>query len=1116
MENENTQTVAVKAKRPFKEVLREKLPFLFNIRSLFYFFWLMVFLGFLWMASSLFINSFTQFYPWTDYFGQYVTMTHYYWDCWHNFFKTGYFELYSPNTYLGSDNIGSNAYYGLFDPFLFICYIFPRVWIPQTFAVATMFKGAVGAMAMRAYLRYMGVSESTSRVGAVAFAFNGWCNYFVGFPSFLSIAFTFPMMLLGIEKVIKEKKPTVLVFALFLLGISSFFFLVVGCIWGVIYAIWRYFWTIKQRKAKDSLIVIGLGMASFAIGILLSSWTLFPSIRESALSGRTSSIGQGYLEALKTAFKGKDFAGILKLLFEPVGRNPGREMQALQGFFYPTIGYTRLPLAASNSYDAWTSSAFCYTPMVVLFFIAMVNSIKKRKWQHIIAIVLCSYLLLTNLAYYLFYAFSGDGYGRWYIVLVPCVIFYACQELDQIKEEKKSTIFIGEFVCLALSLATWILTLIFVQNQKFDTYLDPYWVTEYEFIPNQVTRGGILHTCLWILFYQMASVLITGMVIFFLQYKKILNKLLFGIVAVETILWGNLSFFYMGTWDFDWWNGGVLSRTEATEAGEYLQETDPGYYRTCYDDIAQRNSPYIFHTNGAATFHSLYNYDLAQLNLYIHANRPDYNRSPDYAYGQVYSSKSWSAFYGHKRIGTDLALSMKYYAIRREGYGSLEGVGDNVPWGSKLVYGDYTQPYRFYRSTLVDKIPLGHAVDNVYKRNATNPENSQQDTFYSLDTYGNSNGGYKEILRNDELFLNGAILSDEDAEALTKEDPTITLATPNSSSMIVGVTGYKGTTYETNFDWWGPYDKEGRHMGANYFAELLDKSNGSGTYSDSSFNYIKPAPTENAFTLNREFEYVADKQIVVLEPTSTAFDGYFNKEWSGAYFALQYNCTNSKYKTRIYFVGDRMKENGEIEKNVLLSYEYHTMNNIIGYRIGGSGYGDIIGFYPEGRVKYICFNAKPSDFSYTKKGTFPTNTMVFIGDRSQLEGVIDNMAADDHNLLNVKYDKNKFTFDSKFTKNSVVMTSVGYDAGWHVKAKDENGLISYPKVLKVNGGLVGFVAPKGNVSYEMTYVTPYLKEAVILATTSWFLFAGYTAGMICLKIKKRKVELGMINVPVGK
>lgn len=1111
MENEKVESLSSFKKPSFGALIREKCPWLFNIRSLFYFFWAMVFLGALWMIYSLFSNSFTQFYPWTDYFGQYVTMTHYYWDCWHTFFKTGYFELYSPNTYLGSDNIGSNAYYGLFDPFLFICYIFPRVWIPQTFALATMFKGAIGALAMRAYLKYMGLSETTSRVGATAYAFNGWCNYFVGFPSFLSISFTFPMMLLGIEKVIKEKKPTVLVASLFLLGISSFFFLVVGCIWGVIYAIWRYFWTIKERKAKDSFLVIGLGIASFAIGILLSSWTLFPSIRESALSGRNTSIGAGYLEALKTAFKGMNFGDIIKLLFEPVGRNPGREMQALQGFFYPTIGYIRLPLAASEYYDAWTASAFCYTPIVVLFFIAFVSSIRKTKWQHIIAVILCAYLLLTNLAYYLFYAFSGDGYGRWYIVLVPVTIYYACQELEHIKEEKKYIIFLGEFLALALTVATWIATLVVLQNKKFDTWLDPYWVNKYDFIPSQVVKDGIIHTCLWIVFYQMGAVVITGMAMFFFQHKKYLSKALAGFIAAETILWGNLSFFYMGTWDFEWWNGGVTVRNEETKAGEYFQETDPGYYRTYYDDISQRNSPYIFHTNGAATFHSLYNYDLAQLNLYIHANRPDYNRDPEYAYGQIYSSKSWSAFYGHKRLGTDLSLGMKYYAIRREGYGNLEGIADNVPWGSTLEYGDERSEFRYYKNPYIEKIPLGHAVDNVYKRDANDETNPQHDFFYSVDSYGYSNGGYKEILRNDELFLNGAILSDEDAEAITNEDPSITLATPNGSSMIVGSTGYEGKTYETNFDWWGPAGSGGEHMGAGYFADLLDQAGTDSSYTDSQGNYVKLAPIGNSFSVSREFEYVADKQIVALTSTNPAFGGYFNKEWEGAYFAIQYNSQNSKYLTRAYLIGDRMKENGEIEKNVLLGYEYHAIKNIINYRIGGCGYSDIIGFYPEGKVKYICFNAKPSDFYFTNKGTFPTDTRVFLGDKTALDAEINKVAAEDHNLLNVKYDKNRFTFDSKFEKNSVVVTTVGYDAGWHVKATDENGLVSYPKVLKVNGGLVGFVGPKGNVSYEMTYVTPYLKEAVILSSLSWFVFAGYSTAMLGLKIKKRKIELGLLT-----
>lgn len=1075
--------------------------FLFDVRSLFYYFWAAVLLGFLWMAYSLFTNSFTQFYPWTDYFGQYITMTHYYWDCWHNFFKTGYFELYSPNTYIGSDNIGSNAYYGLFDPFLFICYLFPRVWIPQTFAVATWFKGAVGAIAMRAYLKYMGLSENTSRIGGIAFAFNGWVNYFVGFPSFVSVAFTFPMILLGLEKVIKEKKPAVLVSGLFLLGIMSFFFLVIGCIWGVIYAVWRYFWTIKQRNAKDNWSVIGLGVASFAIGILLSAWTLFPSIRESALSGRTTSIGKAYLDSLIEAFKGMKFGDIFGLLFQTVGRNPLREMQALQAFFYPTIGYTRLPLAGGNYYDAWTSNMFVYTPMVVLFFMAFVNSIKERKWSHLIAIVLCTYLLLTNFAYYMFYAFTGDGYGRWYIILVPVVIYYACQELDRIKEEKKWVIFSGEFIALALTLLTWILTIIVVDGKTYDPSLDPYYPTKLDHVPYQITYEGIIHSCLWIVFYQMIAVVVTGMVIFFLQHKKFMPKILLGIVAVETILWGNLSFLYMGTWNFEWWNGGLEYRTTATQAGEYFELEDPGFYRTQYDAMGERNSPYIFHTNGTATFHSLYNYDTSQFNLYIHANRPTYIRPANENGEGGYVSRSWSTYYGSKRFGADMALGMKYYAVHREGYGSIEGIADNVPFGSTLAYGNKGTILRYYKNPYVEKMGFGHAVDAVYPRQV-DTNNEEADFFYTC-VNGYSNGGSKEVVRNDEILLNGAILSDDDYAELIESDPSFAGSVSPEQALQHTRLGYVGHLYRTNFDWWGPIGENGYRKGPGYFADLLDQSH-LADFEKTPFDRNYSVEDIGGFK-NSDFWYTCDKDIVALTPPSGE---YFNDSWDGDYFAMSYGGGNENAKTRIYFIGDQLNEDGTIKKNTLLTYEYRAIENEINYRIGSSGVS-VFGFYPRGRVKYICFNAKPSDYWSTKQALYPASSGVYLYrvNRSDLENTFSTITDSEHALSNYKYSKNKFTFESNFSTNKIVTTTVGYDAGWHVRAIDENGKASQLKMYKVNGGLVGFLAPKGAMKYEMTYVTPYLKEGVILSSASWFLFAGYSSVTFFLRSRKRQREL---------
>lgn len=1079
----------------FPLFLREHFPFLFEIRSLFYFFWLLFFLGIFWMAYGLFTNSFTQFYPWTDYFGQYVTMTYYFHDTWRNFFKTGYFELYSPSTYLGSDNIGSNSYYGLFDPFLFVCYIFPRSWIPQTFAIATIFKGIASGFSMRAYLKYMGVKEWSARIGAIAFAFNGYVNFMVGFPSFVSMAFTVPLVLLGIEQVLKEKKITWLVIGLALLGFISFFFLVVVCIFGVLYALFRYFQTLKTRKGKDHFLVIVYGVAAFALGILMSAWTLFPSIRESALSGRTTSIAKAYLDSLTSAFKGMDVGTVFGLLFEMVGRHPVREMQAIIGFFYPTIGY-RYSALAGGGYDAWNASLFCYTPFALLLFIALVNSCREKKISHIIAWLLICYLLFTNFAYYFFYAFTGDGYGRWYIVLIPVIIYYGAKELDRLKDEPRWVIGLGEGIAIFLTVLTWVLCVTLVRNVSFDDRMDGYWQTSYK-VPYEYVYDGVTHSFIWVIYLQIGLLVIEAIIFLVWKNKKIIKKIALGSVMAEIILWGNVSFIDNSPWRVDdktnsagqvvsyGWNGGNAYRETATAAMEKINAEDSSYFRTFYEGNPENNVAMAFGSNGTSTFHSLFNYDVNQLSLYLYANRPTYVNK-EYAYGEDYYSHSWSAFYGNKRYGADYALGMKYYAVLQQGYGSLEGVADNVPWNHTLVYGDKSTKLRFYRN---DSYVFGHAVDKIYSQGATNALTGY-DSFYG----GN---GKREAIRNDQVLLEGAIISDEEKERFEKETEGKGIsfdAVPYSSSLYQEVE-YDMTCYTTDYEWWGPFNEEtGVREGPGYFVNDESK-------------------TKRKISLGGK--YIPDMEIVALTPSDGST--YFNDEYNGAYFAINYDFSSSlknNKKTRIYFIGDKENDDGTISENVLLSYDYETMVTYAKRKMIDGG--DVFGFYPEGKVKYICFNAKPSDFSSLDAGkavaTLPYSLSVYMTPRSEIEKIEGKYMNDgEYALKDVVYDKNRFTFSTSFSASKVVTTSLGYDAGWKITAKKGEETISLD-TYKINGGFVGFVAPEGEVTYLLQYETPYLKEGAFAAAFAIFAFGSIQIGsFLYLYFKKKKEKESSIS-----
>ena len=224
--------IVIKQKKPFKECLPVWLT---NIHSLFYYFLFLVLMGVLFFCTSLFTNYFTT--PFTgDYcLQQFSFYTNGYDDWWH-FLTTGEFVLYDQNTFLGADNIGSNTFYYLFDPFFLPILLVPRQLVPQGMALLTIFKIAASGMTFFIYMRYLGASRTASKISGFAYAFSGWMTWYLWFNHFTEIAIVLPLILLGVEKVIKEKKPWVLAASLCLMGFTNFFFLVCFALCAFLYS----------------------------------------------------------------------------------------------------------------------------------------------------------------------------------------------------------------------------------------------------------------------------------------------------------------------------------------------------------------------------------------------------------------------------------------------------------------------------------------------------------------------------------------------------------------------------------------------------------------------------------------------------------------------------------------------------------------------------------------------------------------------------------------------------------------------------------------------------------------------------------------------------------------
>ncbi len=1076
-----------------KTWMKTHVPFLFDIKSVFYFGLFLFLLSVAWSLNLLIENSGTSMLGW-DYTWQFVSFAYDYYDQWHVFFTTGHFPLYDTTIWVGLDNIGSNSFYSLFDPFNFLFVFFPRAWIPVLFSFTTFLKLMISGLIMRCYLRYHGISEAASRIGATALAFSGYMMFMVGFPTTVSSCVYIPLILLGIDKIIREKKPYCLITGLFLLGLTSFFFLVVACIWGVCYALWRYFWSFKTRKAKDNVMVMLMGVASFAVGLMMSAWTLLPSLRQSSLSGRSVSIGSAYLSAVITSLKSHDLKSFFQLIFEPVGDAPTRELMGLVSFFYPTGGYIYLPLLHTG-YDAWTASIFCYSPFIILFFTGIIISVKKHKWNHIVAILICLFLLFTNFAYFFFYAFSGNGYGRWFIMLVPEIILYGCWAFDEARKEPQWVRLIGSAVSLLGTLLTYVLIEKLITTSSWPNPNElTYFPSSYT-SPEDVKGAG---NAMWYIYVQCGYLLAEGVIFTIFNAKKWMPHALLGLLSVEIIVAGNAaSSNYYSIYKYETrFMGGTTGFDNALKIADAIKSDDLAFGRTQMDQVNGGSSEAKSYTtvlglNGCATFHSLMNFDAESFALLNNMKKPG-SKLITYNDTEVYNP-SWAGYYGNKRFATDNALGYRYYAVKNDYTDWVDFMPANVPFGATEIYSmpasgkEGKTRYKVYKVGDDCAATLGHAVDSSKLYRIGNVEGS----YYLNSFYNNSTGaaGFRSLIRAEDAYLNGAIF--EDDAVLPEGMSTIATPSVNSDGEVLSQYGLKAL-------------RVGTKSGLQCHVVTTDKGDGlfpkkglTGSVNDAAYFFDQSVYQWEDVTSVSNTTVVPDRGRAVF---SSSDGGYLSDDETGCYIEMKYWNDSAP---RVLVFGDVKQDNGTVLENQLLTFEYSSIYNAnqadSNYNNGYfSARSSTFGIYVNGHAKHLCFVWPNGNSNISLK---QSNLTIYVTGKQKILEKQAELVND--SLKNVKkVNANEYSFSTSYTEGRIVVTQFGYDKGWSCVCTKEDGSVYNCPMYKLDGGLVGFYAPSGNNTYRFSYETPYLKGGVALAMVGSSVLFGFVIYSFLAKAKR--------------
>ena len=292
---------------------------------------------------------------------------------------------------LGTDFVGSNSFIALGSPFFWMTLPFYKVDYLYLGGWMFIIKYAVAGMTAGLYLQRFTEKKQFAVIGSILYAFSGFQSVNLMMGSFHDIVALFPLLLYGIEVLIKENRKCVFAAAVCINALVNYYFFVGEVIFLIIYFLVRFLWEDLKNIKK-----IPVCIAEGIIGIMMAGIVFYPSILfilNNPRSGGRIPLSAWFLTNRRDILK----------LFRSV-LFPGEMMQQWS--------------CVKNA--DWTSSSL-YIPMVgmVLVFSYILKKLREKDWLKRLCVVCMIFMIMPVLSS--LFTLMTDVYCRWYYM--PLLIF---------------------------------------------------------------------------------------------------------------------------------------------------------------------------------------------------------------------------------------------------------------------------------------------------------------------------------------------------------------------------------------------------------------------------------------------------------------------------------------------------------------------------------------------------------------------------------------------------------------------------------------------------------------------------------------------------------------------
>ena len=224
----------------------------------------------------------------TDWINQHVVFPEYFRML---FYKThNIFPNFSFNIGAGQ-NIFNFAYYGLYNPFILLSYLFPFIKMINYIQGINIIIVFISTILIYKWLKNNNYSSKVCFISSLLFMCASPIIYhshkhfmFMSYFPFLILA------LIGVDKYFNNKKCSLLIINIFLMILTNYYYSVCGLIVIGIYGIFKYLNINKKFILKEFIIFLIKFVLVMLIGIFLSSFLLFPIINTLLGSSRNQNI----------------------------------------------------------------------------------------------------------------------------------------------------------------------------------------------------------------------------------------------------------------------------------------------------------------------------------------------------------------------------------------------------------------------------------------------------------------------------------------------------------------------------------------------------------------------------------------------------------------------------------------------------------------------------------------------------------------------------------------------------------------------------------------------------------------------------------------------------------